>query len=234
MTGVMARSQMAGINDDEASTRAISSMQMAQVTWSAAEPPQSSGKVRPMRPMALKASWACQGYWAFSSHSAAWGATLSSHIWRTARRNSSCSSVVRNIGGNSSLVRLGETEGVLRHEVQHHLAADGGGAEEAGQAVERGQAVLGGQAVAAVRLDGLVEGLERRLGRGVLGHVGGLAGVSALVVEPGGLERHEPCLLDLDLGDGQRVGEPLVHADGDAPHLALQGVVGRLAQGVAG
>ena len=80
MTGVMARSQMAGISDEAASTRAISSMQMAQVTWSAPEPPQSSGKARPMRPMAVNASWAYQGYLAFSSHSAAWGATLSSHI----------------------------------------------------------------------------------------------------------------------------------------------------------
>src|SRR2546427_12147222 len=97
ITGVMARSQMAGMSEAEASTRAISSMQMAQVTWSAAEPPQSSGKVSPMSPMAEKASWAYHGYWAFSSVSAAWGASLSSHIWRTAWRNSSCSSLVTNI-----------------------------------------------------------------------------------------------------------------------------------------
>ena len=99
MTGVMARSQMAGISEAAASTRAISSMQMAQVTWSAPEPPQSSGNVRPMSPMAENASWACQGYRAFSSASAAPGATLSSHIWRTAWRKSSCSSVVRNMAG---------------------------------------------------------------------------------------------------------------------------------------
>src|SRR3954452_21179202 len=141
MTGVMARSQMAGISDEAASTRAISSMQMAQVTWSAPEPPQSSGNVRPMRPMAVKASWACQGYLACSSHSAAWGATLSSHIWRTARRNSSCSSVVRNMGAIPPLVRLRQPQTVLRHEVEHHLPADRGGAEQAGDAVQGGQAV---------------------------------------------------------------------------------------------
>src|SRR5438105_5197088 len=220
MTGVMARSQIAGISEAAASTRAISSMQMAQVTWSAAEPPQSSGNVSPMRPMAENASWACQGYWAFSSASAAPGATLSSHIWRTARRNSSCSSVVRNIRG-ILLVGLGEAERVLRHEVQHHFPADGSGTEQAGQAVERGEAVLGGQPVPAVGLDGLVERLEGRLGGGVLGHVGRLAGVAPGVVEPGRLLGHEPGLLDLDLGDGQRMGEALVHSDGHTPHLAV-------------
>src|SRR5438093_699161 len=163
MTGVMARSQMAGMREEAASTLAISSMQMAQVTWSAPEPPQSSGKVRPMRPMAVNASWACQGYLACSSHSAAWGATLSSHIWRTACRNSSCSSVVRNMAGSyasrgvegfGESVRLGQPQAVLSHEVEDHLPADRRRAEQTGQAVEGGQAVLGGQAVAAVGLDG--------------------------------------------------------------------------------
>src|SRR5687767_4217891 len=158
MTGVMARSQMAGMREAAASTRATSSMQIAQVTWSAPDPPQSSGKVRPMRPIEAKASWACQGYCAFSSHSAACGATLSSHICRTAWRKSSCSSVVRNMaptlclpggGGFRSSVRLRQPQTVLSYEVQHHLPADGCGAEETGQAIERGQAVLGGQAVAA-------------------------------------------------------------------------------------
>jgi hypothetical protein len=59
--------------------------------------------------------------------------------------------------------------------------------------------VFGGDAVAALALDGRVDRGERRLGRRVLGHVRRLTAALAVVVQPGGLGRHERRRLDLDL-----------------------------------
>ena len=54
---------------------------------------------------------------------------------------------------------------------------------------------------------------ERGLGRGVLGHVGGLPRGQAVVVQPGGLVGHQRGQLGLDLRLGQRVRDALVGAD---------------------
>src|SRR5690242_1810498 len=79
------------------------------------------------------------------------------------------------------LVRAGELQVVLGHEAEDHLAAHGGDPADAGHREQRGHTELLRQAVAAVGLDRLVDGARGRLRRGVLGAVGGTAGVPAAV-----------------------------------------------------
>src|SRR3954454_3928529 len=134
----------------------------------------------------------------------------------------------------TSLVGAGQAQAVLGDEVEDHLPVHRGDAQQPGQAPERDQAVLGGQAVAAVGLDRRVDGGQRRLGRGVLGHVAGLPRRQPEVVRPGGLAGHQRGELGLDLGLGQRVADALVRADRGLPHLPRPGVVGRTVQRVTG
>jgi hypothetical protein len=75
-----------------------------------------------------------------------------------------------------------------------------------------------------MRLNGLVEREEPGLSGRVFGHVGGFSGVETLIVEPRGLAGHQPRLLDLDFGLGQRMSDALMSADRHLPHLALAGV----------
>jgi len=73
------------------------------------------------------------------------------------------------------------------------------------------------------------------LRRGVLGHVGGLAGVrAALVVRPGRLLGRKARQLDLDLRAREGMGDALVGADRAAPDPALGRVAGGLGKGVPG
>src|SRR6266511_2622320 len=135
----------------------------------------------------------------------------------------------------SGSVRARQAQGVLGHVVEDHLAAHRRGAQRADAGPHLRQAVLGGVGVAAMGLDGGVDRLQARLGGGELGHVGRLAGaLLAVVVQPGGLLRHQPGQLDVDLRLGQRVGQTLVGTDRHVPDLALVGVGDRPGQRVAG
>ena len=82
----------AGISDDEASTRATSSITMQAATESAPWPPYSSGTCTALKPEAFSAASASSGKRAFSSTSLACGAISFSASARIAARSSSCSS----------------------------------------------------------------------------------------------------------------------------------------------
>ena len=87
-----------------------------------------------------------------------------------------------------------------------------------------------GQAVAAMGLDGLVERLQRGLGGGELGDVGGLAGRFCPASKSSALRMVAmPAEFDRDVGFGERMGDALVRADRRRPHLPLLGIVGGLA-----
>src|SRR5438034_7289359 len=83
--------------------------------------------------------------------------------------------VWRNLGAKATRtslasmrsVRPGQAEGVLGHVVEDHLARDRRRPAEADAPVQVGQPVLEREAVAAVGLDGLVDAVDRGLGRGV-------------------------------------------------------------------
>src|SRR5688500_15355136 len=81
-----------GISDDDAQTRATSSMTMQAVIESPPWPPYSSGMWMAEKPDELSALSASSVYRAFSSTSAAYGAISFSHRSRRTERNSSCSS----------------------------------------------------------------------------------------------------------------------------------------------
>jgi len=66
-------------------------------------------------------------------------------------------------------------------------------------------------------LDRLIERHPGSVGGGQLGHIRALAGVQTVVIEPGRLVSHEASQLHVDGRLGQRVGHPLVAADGH-PH----------------
>ena len=82
-------------------------------------------------------------------------------------------------------------------------------------------------------LNGRVEGGQRRLGRRVLGHVGGLASGFAVVVQPRRFRGHQCRDFDFDFRLREGVRNALVSADRGVPHHSLVGVPGGLVQGVA-
>ncbi|CNH22343.1 Uncharacterised protein [Mycobacterium tuberculosis] len=82
----------AGISDDEAQTRATSSITMQAATESAPWPPYSSGTWTALKPDAFSAASASSGNREFSSTSAACGAISFSDRARIAARSSWCSS----------------------------------------------------------------------------------------------------------------------------------------------
>src|SRR6476620_11413497 len=82
----------AGINDDDAQTRATSSITMQVATESAPWPSHSSGTCTAEKPDSLSALSASSGKRGFSSTSAAYGAISFSHRSRSTARSSSCSS----------------------------------------------------------------------------------------------------------------------------------------------
>src|SRR4051812_35639914 len=161
------------------------------------------------------------------SSRASWAARLVRYCSPAVSRvdRSAVPSVTRGYREVVISVRPRQAQAVLGNEVEDHLPVHRGDAQQPGQAPQRHQAVLGGQAVAAVGLDGRVDGGQRRLGRGVLGHVAGLAGGQPEVVRPCGLAGHECGELGLDLRLGQGVADPLVRADRLLPDGAGAGVV---------
>ena len=82
----------AGISEEDAQTRATSSMTMQVASASAPTPSYSSGMCGAWKSEATSASWAACGYRAVSSTSAACGAILSCATARTASRRASWSS----------------------------------------------------------------------------------------------------------------------------------------------
>jgi hypothetical protein len=82
----------AGINDEEAQARAISSITMAVASASAPAPPYSTGMCGAWKSDARSASYEAWGNTPVSSAAAAFGATLSSQTARTASRIAWCSS----------------------------------------------------------------------------------------------------------------------------------------------
>ena len=82
----------AGISDDDAHTRATSSITMQVATESAPWPPYSSGMCTAENPDSLSALSASSGKRGFSSTSAAYGAISFSHRSRSTARSSLCSS----------------------------------------------------------------------------------------------------------------------------------------------
>src|SRR5699024_1837190 len=82
----------AGINELDTHTRAISSMTRTVANASAPAPPYRSGTCGAWKSTAVSASAASWGYRAFSSTSAAYGASLSSGSLRTASRTALCCS----------------------------------------------------------------------------------------------------------------------------------------------
>src|ERR1700733_2354183 len=119
---------------------------------------------------------------------------------------------------------------MLGDEGQDHLPADGCGPGDARRAEKHGKAVVGREPVAAVALDGLVQGADAGLRGRVLGHIGGLASrlVVAFVIQGGCLGEHETAELNLDVALREGVGQALVGADGDAPDVAFLKVAPRL------
>ena len=83
----------AGISEDDAQARAISSITIATARASPPTPPYSSGTCGAWKSAARSASKDALGNSPSSSASAACGATFSSHTSRTAARNAWCSSV---------------------------------------------------------------------------------------------------------------------------------------------
>src|SRR5262245_30072043 len=81
-----------GISDDDAHTRATSSMTMQAATESPPCPPYSSGMWIAANPDEVSAASASSVYRAFSSTSAAYGAISFSHRSRSTERSSLCSS----------------------------------------------------------------------------------------------------------------------------------------------
>src|SRR6478672_8378167 len=81
-----------GISDDDAHTRATSSMTMQAATESPPSPPYSSGMWMAAKPEAVRAASASSVYRAFSSTSAAYGAISFSQRSRSTERSSLCSS----------------------------------------------------------------------------------------------------------------------------------------------
>ena len=86
----------AGMSDDDAQTRATSSITMQVASASAPTPPYSSGTCGAWKSVATSASCAACGKTRVSSTSAAYGAILSSATARTASRSASWSSESRN------------------------------------------------------------------------------------------------------------------------------------------
>ena len=86
----------AGISEEDAQTRATSSMTMQVASASAPTPSYSSGMCGAWKSDATRASWAACGYSPVSSTSAACGAILSCATARTASRRASWSSEMRN------------------------------------------------------------------------------------------------------------------------------------------
>ncbi len=89
----MASLLTAGISDDAAQARAISSITMTVASASAPTPPYVSGTCGAWKSAARSASKDALGNSPSSSASAAFGATFASHTSRTAARNARCSSV---------------------------------------------------------------------------------------------------------------------------------------------
>ncbi len=84
-----------GMSEDEAQTRATSSITMQVASASAPTPPYSSGRCGAWKSPARNASYAACGNSERSSTSAACGAILSSQTARTAARSASWSSLGR-------------------------------------------------------------------------------------------------------------------------------------------
>src|SRR5690606_1068456 len=91
-SGVVPSLLTAGISEDEAQTRATSSMTMQVASASAPTPSYCSGMCGAWKSAARSASYASCGNRLSSSTAAAYGATLSSHRSRTASRSASWSS----------------------------------------------------------------------------------------------------------------------------------------------
>src|SRR6476659_10393000 len=77
-------------------------------------------------------------------------------------------------------VALRQAEAELRHEVEDHLAAHRRDAGDASPDQKIAEPVLVRETVAAVRLHGLIDTGDARLGRGVLCHVRRLTGTHVI------------------------------------------------------
>ncbi|CAM5450230.1 hypothetical protein STENM223S_04274 [Streptomyces tendae] len=92
MTGSEPSLFTAGMREEDAQTRATSSITMTVASASAPAPPYSSGTCTACRSFAVSASRASRGKRASSSTAAACGAIFASASERTASRSMSCSS----------------------------------------------------------------------------------------------------------------------------------------------
>src|SRR5207249_4033476 len=108
----------------------------------------------------------------------------------------------------------------------------GRGAHQASDEPQLREAVFVRQPVAAVGLDGLVEGLQRGLGSGELRDVGRLASRLAGVEEFCAPDGGKPAQFNGDVRLGKRMSDALMRADRRRPYLTLLGIVGGLGDGV--